>query len=125
MTHTLLQLLEIQVISYAEFPCFFSTFGLSKMSMSNSSTHKNPFIEQAESLVIENMSDEKFGVSELAGALNMSRSNLLRKIKKHTGLSASQFIRQIRLEKAFGLLKDTSMTVSDVLCIACSRESAV
>jgi len=82
--------------------------------MSNSSKHKNPFIEQAESLVIENLSDEKFGVSELAGAMSMSRSNLLRKIKKQTGLSASQFIRQIRLEKAFDLLKDSSMTVSEI-----------
>lgn len=114
MTHKRLQSLEIQAISYAEFPQIFSTFGLSRKHMSNSSNHKNPFIEQAESLVIENLSDEKFGVSELAGAMSMSRSNLLRKIKKQTGLSASQFIRQIRLENALDLLKDSSMTVSEI-----------
>ena len=34
--------------------------------------------------------------------MNMSRSSLLRKIKKHTQLSASQFIRQVRLKKGYG-----------------------
>jgi class 3 adenylate cyclase/TolB-like protein/tetratricopeptide (TPR) repeat protein len=44
----------------------------------------------------------------------MSRSNLLRKISKITGLSASQFIRQVRLENAMELLKDGSWNVSEV-----------
>jgi len=72
------------------------------------------FIKQAEVLILENLSNEQFGVSELAEAMNMSRSNLLRKIKKQTQLSASQFIRQVRLEKSMELLKETSMTVSEV-----------
>jgi len=44
----------------------------------------------------------------------MSRSNLLRKVKKLTNLSASQFIRQIRLEAAMELLKETSLTTSEI-----------
>ena len=114
MTQKKLQSLEIQALSYAVFPQIFSTFGLSRKTMSNTPTNKNSFIEQAESLVIENLSDEKFGVSELAGAMNMSRSNLLRKIKKQTGLSASRFIRQIRLESSLELLKDSNLTVSEI-----------
>tara|TARA_R110002167_G_scaffold158880_11_gene354277 strand:- start:3579 stop:5630 length:2052 start_codon:yes stop_codon:yes gene_type:complete len=72
------------------------------------------FIHKTEALVIENLSNEQFGVSELAEAMNMSRSSLLRKVKKHTKLSASQFIRQIRLQKGMELLKQTSLTVSEI-----------
>ena len=72
------------------------------------------FIDKAKSLILENISNEHFGVSELADAMHMSRSNLLRKIKKQTQQSASQFIRQIRLTEAMALLKDSSMTVSEV-----------
>ncbi|NER10000.1 TolB amino-terminal domain-containing protein [Muriicola jejuensis] len=82
--------------------------------MAEASTGKSPFIEQARTLVLEHISNENFGVSELAEALHMSRSNLLRKVKKETGLSASRFIRQIRLEEAKELLGDTSKTVSEI-----------
>jgi len=71
-------------------------------------------MEQAKAVVLEHLSDENFGVSELAGALNMSRSNLLRKVKKHTQLSASQFIRQIRLKESMELLRHGNMSVSEI-----------
>lgn len=82
--------------------------------MSNPSANKSTFIEQAEAIILENLANEHFGVSELADAMNMSRSNLLRKIKKRTQLSASQFIRQVRLKEAMGLLKEGSLTVSEI-----------
>ncbi|MFK7812101.1 MAG: helix-turn-helix domain-containing protein [Maribacter sp.] len=82
--------------------------------MSNPSANRPTFIEQAEALILKNLANEQFGVSELADAMNMSRSNLLRKIKKQTQLSASQFIRQIRLKEAMELLKDSSLTVSEI-----------
>ena len=83
-------------------------------NMSNQPFKQIPFIEQAEAIIRENMAEEQFGVSELADAMNMSRSNLLRKIKKQTQLSASQYIRQVRLQEAMKLLKQTSLTVSEV-----------
>src|SRR6056297_300105 len=82
--------------------------------MSNPSPKKPTFIEQAEALILENLANEQFGVSELAEAMHMSRSNLLRKIKKQTQLSASQFIRQVRLKEAMKLLKEDSSTVSEI-----------
>ncbi len=82
--------------------------------MSNSSANTSTFIEQAEAIILKNLANEQFGVSELADAMNMSRSNLLRKIKKQTKLSASQFIRQIRLKEAMELLKEGSLTVSEI-----------
>lgn len=82
--------------------------------ISNSVNHTSPFLKQAKSIVHEHLGNEHFGVSELAAAVNMSRSNLLRKIKKASGLSASQFIRKIRLEEGMELLKIGELNVSEV-----------
>lgn len=71
-------------------------------------------MEKLIELIEQHMADENFGVSELADAIGMSRSNLLRKIKKLTGLSVSQLIRQVRLEKAMELLKSGTLNVSEV-----------
>ena len=89
-------------------------FDQASNTMSETSNHKGDFIEQAEAIILENLSNEQFGVSELAEAMNMSRSNLLRKVKKHTKLSASQFIRQVRLKKGMEMLRQTSLTVSEI-----------
>ena len=82
--------------------------------MSNTPANTSTFIEQAEALIMNNLGNDQFGVSELADAMNMSRSNLLRKIKKQTQLSASQYIRQVRLKEAMELLKEDSSTVSEI-----------
>ena len=95
-------------------PFIFSNFEVLRNAMSDPSSTRDHFIDQAEALVVENLSNEQFGVSELAAAMNMSRSNLLRKIKKRTKLSASQFIRQVRLEQGMELLRDSSLTVSEI-----------
>ncbi|MEM6377247.1 MAG: helix-turn-helix domain-containing protein [Bacteroidota bacterium] len=60
------------------------------------------------------MANEQFGVAELAELMNMSRSNLLRKIKKHTQLSVSQFIRQVRLQKGMEMVKENQLTVAEI-----------
>jgi len=72
------------------------------------------FTDEAKAIILEHLGNEHFGVSELADAMHMSRSSLLRKCKKQTQLSASQFIRQIRLEEAMELLKESDLTVSEV-----------
>ena len=72
------------------------------------------FLSKTEKIILENLSNDQFGVSELAEALHMSRSNLLRKIKKGTNLSASQYIRKIRLNEAMELLKKGELNVSEV-----------
>ncbi len=82
--------------------------------MAESPKDQSEFIAKAESVIIEQLSNEQFGVSELAEALGMSRSNLLRKIKYDTKLSASQYIRQVRLKEGMKLLKQSSFTVSEV-----------
>ena len=82
--------------------------------MSNSANFNSDFSSQAKAIILENISKEQFGVSELAEMMHMSRSNLLRKIKKDTELSASQFIRLVRLEKSKELLNQNAFTVSEI-----------
>lgn len=60
------------------------------------------------------MANEQFGVTELADAMNMSRSNLLRKVKKSTDLPVNQLIREVRLKRAMELLQNSASNVSEV-----------
>lgn len=82
--------------------------------MPESNSNNSEFLTKLKEIIEANISNEQFGVSELAEAVGMSRSNLLRKVKKETNLSASQFIQQVRLEQAMELLKETSDNVSEV-----------
>lgn len=72
------------------------------------------FLNQLTTRIEENLANEQFGVTELAGAMNMSRSNLLRKVKKATNLSVSQLINEVRLKRAMALLRTTGLNVSEV-----------
>lgn len=75
---------------------------------------ENEFLSKITEIVLENISNEQFGVSELARETGMSRSNLLRNVRKLTKISVSQFIRQLRLKHAREILRQTSSTVSEV-----------
>jgi TolB-like protein/AraC-like DNA-binding protein/Tfp pilus assembly protein PilF len=82
--------------------------------MPNPAPIEQEFLSQLATIVEENIANEHFGVTELADALNMSRSNLLRKVKKATNLSVSQLISQVRLKRGMELLRAGSFNVSEV-----------
>ncbi len=82
--------------------------------MADSQSMENRFLTKITEVIEKNLSNEQFGVSELAYEIGMSRSNLLRKVKKITNLSVSQFIRQVRLSNAMDMLSQKSVTVSEV-----------
>ena len=64
--------------------------------------------------VENNLQNEQFGVEQLAKMMNISRSQLHRKLKKSTGQSVNQFIREYRLQRAMELLKQADRTVSEI-----------
>jgi TolB-like protein/AraC-like DNA-binding protein len=82
--------------------------------MTDTPLPENGFLAELTAVIEKNISNEQFGVSELADEMNMSRSNLLRKVKKESKLSVSQLISQIRLKRAMELLRKTSSNVSEV-----------
>ena len=75
---------------------------------------ENDFLSKITVIIEENISNEQFGVSELADEAGMSRSTLLRKVKQLTKTSVSQFIRQVRLHQATDLLRQSSLTISEI-----------
>jgi TolB-like protein/AraC-like DNA-binding protein len=71
-------------------------------------------LDKAIQIIIDHLSDESFGTDELRKELGLSRSQLHRRLNKITGLSTSLFIRSVRLKKAFEILKEGNLSVSEV-----------
>ncbi|MBO0935835.1 helix-turn-helix domain-containing protein [Fibrella sp. HMF5335] len=72
------------------------------------------FIQQAIAVVEAHLSDSTFDVETLSAALNLSRMQLHRKLKALTNQSATEFVRQLRLQRAADLLRQRSASVSEV-----------
>ena len=64
--------------------------------------------------MIENIESSELTVDHIAKNIGMSRTNFYRKIKALTGMSASGFLRKIRMDRAAQLLKTNKMRVSEV-----------
>ncbi|MFT3738301.1 MAG: two-component regulator propeller domain-containing protein [Breznakibacter sp.] len=72
------------------------------------------FLEKINTILDEHLIDQELNVNKLCSLLNVSSSNLYRKIKELTDLSPNEFIRTIRLKKASELLKVKDYNVSEV-----------
>jgi len=72
-------------------------------------SEKDSFLAKLTEITEANLSNEQFGVSELASEMGMSRSNLHRKVKSFTNITVSQFISGIRLKRALELLRESSI----------------
>ena len=75
---------------------------------------QTPFISKLRTIVLDHLSDPEFNVVQLAEEIAMSRVQLYRKVKVQTGLSAVEFIRNVRLEQARQLFEQTDLNVSQV-----------
>ncbi len=72
------------------------------------------FLEKIRQIVLDNLTNEQFSVEQLADIHGTSRSQLHKKLKKLEGRSISQFIREMRLEKAMQLLNKDVASVSEI-----------
>jgi AraC-like DNA-binding protein len=72
------------------------------------------FISVARKIIEKNYSDDNFGCTELCEALGMSRSHIHRKLVAELNLSISDYIKQIRLEKAKELLLQTDVPIYEI-----------
>jgi TolB-like protein/AraC-like DNA-binding protein/Tfp pilus assembly protein PilF len=82
--------------------------------MDAESTIKQEFIKKLRDLVDANISDENFGVKELAKAAGMNYFHLNRKLHSILNKNTSQFIREIRLERAKEILEQEEITAAEV-----------
>lgn len=72
------------------------------------------FISQLNTLISDNLGNSDYSVENLAENLTISRVQLYRKVKAIMGISISDYIGNIRLEKAKTMLENGSLTVSEI-----------
>ena len=72
------------------------------------------FIQKLTEVIENNLKNETFGVTELAEQMGVSRSSLYLKVKSNTQKSVSKFICEIRLKKAYGLIQEGLLNVSEI-----------
>lgn len=74
----------------------------------------NTFLEGIRRILEENIQDAEFNVNSLSKQMNISTTQLYRKLKALTGYSPVEFMRIVRLQKACELLKQRNNTVKEV-----------
>lgn len=74
----------------------------------------DPFVRELADVLEHHFSDPDFQVATLAELLHLSRSYMVRKIKKATGMTPGEAIKTFRMEKAAKLLKENSGNISEV-----------
>jgi signal transduction histidine kinase/DNA-binding response OmpR family regulator/ligand-binding sensor domain-containing protein len=72
------------------------------------------FLMKLNLLIEEKLFDSDMSIELIARELGLSRSQLFRKLKALTNLSATSYIRNYRLKRAKNLLSDTDKTISEI-----------
>jgi AraC-like DNA-binding protein/Tfp pilus assembly protein PilF/TolB-like protein len=72
------------------------------------------FIKRLTEITETNLTNENFGVRELAHESGMSLYRLNRRLHSITKKTCNQFIREIRLQKAFEMLQNEAYTVAEI-----------
>ena len=86
----------------------------SKLEVPEVKGNDEQLMERIMKALNRNLSDSDFNVEMLTQEVGISRAQLHRKMKEMTGLSTSEFIRNIRLEQAARLLKEQKINVTQV-----------
>lgn len=73
------------------------------------------FLQQAIEIVEKHMTNTDFNVEMMVKEMGHSRSNLYLKFKEITGLSSSEFIRNIRLKRAVQLFDQSDLSVKEIM----------
>ena len=72
------------------------------------------FLEDLEETVMNNLNKDSFDVPKLASMMNMSHSTLYRKIRNLLGITGNEYIRKVRLNKAYQMLTSKEFNISEV-----------
>ncbi|MCE7064963.1 ATP-binding protein [Dyadobacter sp. CY326] len=72
------------------------------------------FLMKAKHVVEANMEDVSFSVEKMAEEMNLGRTQLLRKMKALTGQAPTDFIRDLRLQKAAEMIRQKADTITQI-----------
>lgn len=92
----------------------FQKFGSIKDVDTSLNNRDQDFLLRITSIVEEHLQDANFNISKFVKEAGISRTLLHLKLKKLVNVSASEFIKTIRLNHAVELLKNTDLTVSEI-----------
>ncbi len=92
-------------------------YGDGKIDTQNSQVSQpveHAFVAKIQSYIELHFQDSELSVTTISEALNLSHSQLYRKLKAITGKTLTQFIRSVRLQKAVHLIQTTDLTISEI-----------
>ncbi len=72
------------------------------------------FLKKCNFIIEKHLTDNEYGVEQMSLEIGLSRVHVYRKIKHLTGLSVSEFIRNLKLKKAAEMLRESGKTVAEV-----------
>lgn len=72
------------------------------------------FVQTVKKMLESNIADPEFNVNKLAQEINISTTQLYRRLKELTSYSPVEFIRIVKLQKAYSLLSNGNNTVKEV-----------
>ena len=75
---------------------------------------ESPFIQELESTLWRLWEDDDVSIEDLCHAMNISRTQLHRKLKTLKNQSTSQFINELKLKKAAKVLSTYELSISEV-----------
>ncbi len=72
------------------------------------------FLKKCSAIIDKHITETEYGVEQLSLEIGLSRVHVYRKIKHLTGLSVSEFIRNLKLKKAAVLLSESGRSVAEI-----------
>ena len=79
-----------------------------------SKVYQDAFLRKINEILEKKLSDSQFNIPRLCVEVNMSQSQLFRKVKALTGQSISAYICQYRLKRSVDLLQNSQKTISEI-----------
>jgi DNA-binding response OmpR family regulator len=72
------------------------------------------FLKKCNAIIEKHLTYNDYGVEQMSVEMSLSRVHVYRKIKHLTGLTVSEFIRNIKLKKAAAMLRESGKSISEV-----------
>jgi len=87
---------------------------LEKNKLEKEQKPEDEFLQKMYQIILDNIEDDDFDVPRLCKAMELSRTQIHRKVKATANLSTTKFIRIIRLQEAKRLIQSTDFNISEV-----------
>jgi DNA-binding response OmpR family regulator len=83
-------------------------------TIEKTSNKQEVFISEMKEIILENLSNQEFGVISLAQKMKISRTQLYMQCKEITNITPSELITNIKLKHAKIMLNDHKLTISEI-----------